>query len=47
MKSPEGILENNLFLIEEGSSLRAEVASIMNHRIRWTFKDFRGLVEVG
>ena len=41
MKSPEGILENNLFLIEEGSSLRAEVASIMNPRIRWTFKDFR------
>ena len=47
-KTPEGILENNIFLIEEQESLRAEVASIMNPRIKWTFKDFnRILREVG
>ncbi|MGQ9595934.1 MAG: hypothetical protein ACUVUS_00900 [Thermoproteota archaeon] len=36
----EGILENNIFLIEGRGELRAEIARIMNPRIKWTFKDF-------
>ncbi|MEM4704085.1 MAG: class I SAM-dependent methyltransferase [Candidatus Bathyarchaeia archaeon] len=47
-KTPEGILENNIFLIEQQELLRAEIASIMNPRIKWTFKDFnKTLREVG
>jgi len=47
-KTSEGILENNIFLIEEREFLRAEIASIMNPRIKWTFKDFnKALREVG
>lgn len=47
-KTPEGILENNIFLIEQRESLRAEIASITNPRIKWTFKDFnKALREVG
>jgi len=39
-KTLEGILEHNIFLIEEQGRLRAEIASIMNPRIKWTFEDF-------
>ena len=39
-KTPEGILEHNIFLIEEPELLRAEIASLMNPRIKWTFEDF-------
>lgn len=39
-KTPEGILENNVFLIEERELSRAEIAPIMNPRIKWRFKDF-------
>jgi SAM-dependent methyltransferase len=47
-KTPEGILENNIFLIEERESFRTEIASVMNPRIKWTFKDFdKALKEVG
>ncbi|MDI6691476.1 MAG: hypothetical protein QME50_06400 [Candidatus Bathyarchaeota archaeon] len=47
-KTPEGILENNIFLIKEQKVLRAEMASIMNPRIKWTFRDFnKVLKEVG
>lgn len=43
-KTPEGILENNIFLIEERELLRAEIACIMNPRIKWTLKDFDKLL---
>lgn len=47
-KTSEGILESNIFLIKEGELLRAEITSIMNPRIKWTFKDFdKALREVG
>lgn len=36
----EGILDNRIFLIEEHGVLRAEIASIMSPRIKWTFQDF-------
>lgn len=39
-KTSEGILENNIFLIEEHGVLRVEIASIMNPRIKWTWKDY-------
>jgi len=44
-KTPEGILENNIFLIEEQGKIRAEIASIMNPRIKWTFKDFNKILK--
>lgn len=47
-KTPEGILENNIFLIEDRELLRAEIAFIINPRIKWAFKDFsKALREVG
>jgi len=39
-KMQEGILENHIYLIEENKMLRAEIAQIMNPRIKWTYKDF-------
>jgi SAM-dependent methyltransferase len=39
-KVPEGILENQVFLIEKNGKMRVEIASIMNPRIRWTFQDY-------
>jgi SAM-dependent methyltransferase len=38
-KTPEGILEKRICLIEEAGSLRAEVAFMLNRR-RWTYSDF-------
>jgi len=47
-KTPEGILENHIFLIEEQGVMRAEIAFIMNPRIKWTFKNYiEVLKEVG
>jgi SAM-dependent methyltransferase len=47
-RTPEGILENNIFLIEGRELLRAEIISIMNPRIKWVFRDFgKVLREVG
>jgi len=47
-ETSEGILENNIFLIKEQDRLRAEITSLMNPRIKWTFKDFSKLLrEVG
>ena len=43
-KTSEGILENNIFLIEENDSLRAEIAQIMNPRIKWTYKNFKEIL---
>ena len=39
-KTEEGILENHIFLIEEKGIMRAEIASIMNPRIKWTYQDY-------
>jgi len=39
-KMQEGILESHIYLIEENEMLRAEIAQIMNPRIKWTYKDF-------
>ncbi len=44
-KTAEGILEHNIFLIEEGGRLRAEIASLMNPRIKWAFRDFKEVLE--
>ncbi|MEM4169361.1 MAG: class I SAM-dependent methyltransferase [Thermoproteota archaeon] len=47
-KTPEGILEHNVFLVEKGEFLRVEIASIMNPRIKWTSRDFKKVLkEVG
>ena len=39
-KTSEGILENHIYLVEEGSSVRAEIAPIMNPRVKWLFRDY-------
>ena len=39
-KTSEGVLENRIFLIGENGVLRAEIAFIMNPRIKWTFQDY-------
>jgi len=39
-KTSEGILENRIFLIEEQGVMRAEIAFIMNPRIKWTFQNY-------
>jgi SAM-dependent methyltransferase len=39
-KTSEGILENQIFLIEKNGNMRAEIASIMNPRIKWTFNNY-------
>ena len=39
-KTSEGILENNIYLIEERGVMRAEIAPIMNPRIKWTYSDY-------
>ncbi|MEM2058769.1 MAG: hypothetical protein QXO76_11040, partial [Thermoproteota archaeon] len=47
-KTPEGILEHNVSLVEKGEFLRIEIASIMNPRIKWTSRDFKKVLkEVG
>ena len=37
-RTPEGILEKRIFLIEEEGALRAEIALLMNRR-KWAFRD--------
>jgi len=37
---PEGILENHIYLIERRDSMRVEVASVMNPRVKWIFRDY-------
>lgn len=44
-KTPEGILENQIFLIEKDDNMRAEIASIMNPRIKWTFSNYVHILE--
>lgn len=44
-KTSEGILENHIFIIEKKGVIRAEIASIMNPRIKWTFKDYVNVLE--
>ncbi|MEM3580377.1 MAG: hypothetical protein QXH40_03110 [Candidatus Bathyarchaeia archaeon] len=39
-KTAEGILENNIYLIEKKGILEAEIASVMNPRIKWVLKDY-------
>ena len=39
-KTSEGILENNIFLIREKELMWAEIAPIMNPRIKWTYWDY-------
>jgi SAM-dependent methyltransferase len=39
-KTKEGILENHIYLIEEKSMIQAEIAFIMNSRIKWAFKEY-------
>lgn len=47
-KNSEGILENHIYLIEENGEMRAEIASLMNPRIKWTFQDYaKVLKDVG
>lgn len=44
-KTVEGILENHVFVIEREGVRWAEIASIMNPRIKWTFKDYMNVLE--
>ena len=44
-KMQEGILESHIYLIEENEMLRAEIAQIMNPRIKWTYEDFVNVLE--
>jgi len=37
----KGILENHIYLVEKKGVLRAEIASTMNPRIKWTFQDYK------
>ncbi|MEM3010809.1 MAG: class I SAM-dependent methyltransferase [Candidatus Bathyarchaeia archaeon] len=47
-KTVEGILETNIYLVEKKGVLEAEVASIMNPRIKWRLKDYVNvLIESG
>jgi SAM-dependent methyltransferase len=39
-KTSEGVLEKRIFLIEEQGVMGAEIAFIMNPRIKWTFQDY-------
>ena len=39
-KTAEGILENQIFLIEKDGKMRVELAFIMNPRIKWTLPDY-------
>jgi SAM-dependent methyltransferase len=39
-KTSEGILENRIFLIEDHDVMRAEIASVMNPRIKWIYSDY-------
>ena len=43
-KTPEGILEKRIFLIEERSILRVEIAFMLNRRT-WTFQDFEEVLK--
>jgi hypothetical protein len=42
-KTPEGILEKRIFLIEKDGVLRVEVALLMNRRV-WTYREFAGVL---
>ena len=44
-KTPEGIREDRIYLIVEKDTLRAEIASIMSPRIKWTFQDYAKVLE--
>ena len=44
-KTSEGIRENRIYLIVEKGVSRAEIASIMNPRIKWTFQDYAKVLE--
>lgn len=47
-KTSEGIMENNIFIIEKEGSIKVEVASTMNPRIKWRYSDFKKvLTEAG
>jgi len=47
-KTVDGILEQHLFIMEREGARWAEIASIMNPRIKWTFKDYENILkEVG
>jgi SAM-dependent methyltransferase len=39
-KIQDGILENQMFLVEQDGKMRVEIGSIMNPRIKWTFQDY-------
>ena len=39
-KTSEGILENNIFIIEKERLIRIEIAPIMNPRIKWIWNDY-------
>jgi len=39
-KTNEGILEKRIYLIEKQDTMRAEIAFIMNPRIKWTFQEY-------
>jgi SAM-dependent methyltransferase len=44
-KVKEGILEKQIFLVEQNGKMRVEIASIMNPRIRWLFQDYVEVLE--
>ncbi|RLG66924.1 hypothetical protein DRN93_05465, partial [archaeon] len=37
---PEGILENNIFIIESKGTIQIEIVPLMNPRIKWTWNDY-------
>lgn len=39
-KTSDGIRETHIFLIEKQDMMKAEIAFIMNPRIKWTFQDY-------
>lgn len=39
-KTPEGILENNIFIIESKGTIQIEIVPLMNPRIKWTWNDY-------
>jgi SAM-dependent methyltransferase len=44
-KTPDGFLVNYIYLIEEQGEMRIEIVPVMDPRIKWTFKDYVGVLE--
>ncbi len=44
-KTNEGILENYIFIVERKENVWIEIASIMNPRIKWIYRDYVNILK--